>query len=89
MTEDEKLEIHRTAVELTASRLQDVMRLLDKELLPGLGLMLLTFPLDGRTGPQGHVNYIGNCQREDMLVALKEVVARWEGRAHAAPERAQ
>ena len=28
----------------------------------------------------GRVNYIGNGKRSDVLVAMKEVVARWEGR---------
>ena len=40
------------------------------------GLVLLVFPF-GATGER--VNYISNCQRKDVLVALKEIVARFEG----------
>ena len=40
------------------------------------GLVLLVFPF-GETGE--HVNYISNCQRKDVLAALKEIVARFEG----------
>ena len=43
-----------------------------------IGFALLTYefnkPMDGK------VNYIGNGERRDVLVAMKEVVARWEGR---------
>ena len=28
----------------------------------------------------GRVNYIGNGKRDEVLTALKELVARWEGR---------
>lgn len=44
------------------------------------GFALLVFPLDITEGDT-RVNYVGNSQRESMLVALKELVARWEGRA--------
>jgi len=51
-----------------------------------IGFALLMYPF-------GHVdaariNYIGNGKRADVLVALKELVARWEGR-HQEPERPQ
>lgn len=43
------------------------------------GFVLLVFPLDM---PEGNrTNYISNSQRADVLVALKEVVARFEGQA--------
>lgn len=42
-----------------------------------LGFALLVFDLDGTEGSR--TNYVGNCDRKDMLAALKEVVARWEG----------
>lgn len=42
-----------------------------------LGFALLVFDLDGQEGSR--TNYVGNCDRKDMLAALKEVVARWEG----------
>lgn len=41
------------------------------------GFALLVFPFDG---PDGHrTNYVSNGQREDIIVALKEIVARFEG----------
>lgn len=42
-----------------------------------IGFALLVFPINQVR--DGMVNYVGNCQRADMLVALKEMVARWEG----------
>jgi len=43
------------------------------------GFVLLTFPFDAATGTR--INYVRNAERRDMLVALKEVVARFEGQA--------
>jgi hypothetical protein len=42
------------------------------------GFVLLVFPFDGPKGAR--VNYVSNADRADVLVALKEVVARFEGR---------
>jgi hypothetical protein len=44
------------------------------------GFVLLTYPFGDNIEGTGRVNYIGNGQREDVIVALKELVARWEGR---------
>lgn len=44
-----------------------------------LGFALLIYPF-GETPSQERINYIGNGQREEVLTALKELVARWEGR---------
>lgn len=41
------------------------------------GFVLLTFPFDGPAGQR--TNYIANCNRDDVVVALKEIVARFEG----------
>jgi hypothetical protein len=43
-----------------------------------IGFALLIYPFG--EDPKGRINYIGNGEREHMLVALKELVARWEGR---------
>ena len=46
------------------------------------GFVLLTFPFDKPDAKAASfVNYVSNAQRADMLVALKEIVARFEGQA--------
>ena len=49
------------------------------------GFVLLVFPFDGPDNAR--VNYVSNAKREDIVVALKEIVARFEGqpdtRGHA------
>lgn len=42
------------------------------------GFALLVFPMNEPIN--GRINYISNARREDMVVALKELLARWEGR---------
>ena len=44
------------------------------------GFVVLVFPLDGLHGER--TNYVSNCDRQDILVAMKEVVARFEGQPH-------
>jgi hypothetical protein len=41
------------------------------------GFVLLVFPFDGP--PNARSNYVSNCDRKDIVVALKEIVARFEG----------
>lgn len=75
--------------ETTDLYMQTLARLVDSAMCkmqsatgPKLGFALLVFELDK---PQGsRTNYVGSCRREDILVALKEVVARWEGQPHQA-----
>jgi hypothetical protein len=43
-----------------------------------VGIVLLTFPFG--VVENGQVNYIGNGDRDTVRVALKELLARWEGR---------
>lgn len=45
-----------------------------------VGFALLTYHFGRDLQGTGRVNYIGNGKREDILVALKELIARWEGR---------
>lgn len=57
------------------------------EVLGGLGFALLVFELNKVEG--GRVNYISNAKREDMLAAMREFVARAEGRVHESPKEPQ
>lgn len=43
-----------------------------------VGFALLVFEF----GSPAEINYISNARRQDMISALKELVARWEGRVH-------
>lgn len=51
------------------------------------GIVLIVAPTGAPK--DARANYISNCERAEMLVLLKEVVARFEGRAHNAPETKQ
>ena len=51
------------------------------------GFAVLVYPFDLGPG-QDRINYIGNGKREDVLTAIKELAARWEGR-YAEPEGRQ
>ena len=42
------------------------------------GFVLLVFPFGGPEGAR--TNYVSNADRATMIVALKEIVARFEGR---------
>jgi len=41
------------------------------------GFVLLVFNAEGETGSR--TNYVSNCERKDMIAALKEVTGRFEG----------
>ncbi|MBB4342128.1 hypothetical protein [Rhizobium leguminosarum] len=41
------------------------------------GFCLLVFEKEGETGSR--TNYVSNCERKDILAALKEVTGRFEG----------
>lgn len=51
-----------------------------------VGFVLLAFPFDGN---DGRMNYISNADRKDIIVALKELVANFEGRTQPAPDKRQ
>lgn len=53
-----------------------------------VGFALLTYKFGEEIRGTGRVNYIGNGARADVLIALKELVARWEGR-YSEPEKTQ
>jgi hypothetical protein len=46
---------------------------------PQWGFAILVYPFDQGPG-RDRINYIGNGKREDVLVAIKELAARWEAR---------
>lgn len=54
-------------------------KLLSAALGQNAGFALLVFPFG--EAPNGRVNYISNADRKDMLVAMKEFIARAEGQA--------
>lgn len=49
------------------------------------GFTLLVFDY----GDSGYMNYISNANREDMIAAMKEFIAKHEGRSHDAPKTKQ
>lgn len=53
-----------------------------------VGFALLTYDFGEDIKGTGRVNYVGNGEREDVLIALKELIARWEGRYVEAGGRA-
>lgn len=44
------------------------------------GFVVLVFPFDQAEGAR--TNYVSNCDRRDIIAALKEVTARFEGSPH-------
>jgi hypothetical protein len=67
--------------------MRDTVRDLKKKRFPGCAVALLVAPFGAPAGAR--INYIGNGQRDDMRVMMKEVVARWEGTGHAGTETRQ
>ena len=43
------------------------------------GFVLLAFPFDAKSGAR--VNYVSNAERADIVVSLKEILARFEGQS--------
>lgn len=72
--------------EQSAQHMQAVMNDLVR-LFPKCGIALVVAPFNAPVGARA--NWISNGKRADMVVLLKEVVARFEGRAHDAPEKKQ
>ncbi|MEK1908197.1 MAG: hypothetical protein AAAB13_20685 [Pseudomonas sp.] len=44
------------------------------------GFVVLVFPFDQVEGSR--TNYVSNCERRDIIAALKEVAARFEGQPY-------
>lgn len=63
------------ALQMIATVLDGV---LNKDISDGkYGFVLLVFEREGMAGSR--TNYVSNCQRQDVIAALKEVTARFEG----------
>ena len=68
--------------------MNSIMGILDEAFNPGelgkdrkVGIVLLVFPFDGH---EGRCNYISNgADRKDVVVLMKEMIARFEGQAEA------
>lgn len=63
-----------------------IAEVLDDTMPKGWGFTLLMFEFGTN---DGRMNYISNAPREDMISALKELVANFEGRGHSAPTSTQ
>jgi hypothetical protein len=65
----------------TKEKMQALASLIDDEINAHgkrYGFTILVFPFDHPEGAR--TNYVSNCDRKDMLTALKEITARFEGR---------
>lgn len=58
-----------------------------KDIFPNDGFCLLVFAFDDEPGKR--MNYISNANREDMITAMKELIANMEGRVIDAPKTKQ
>ncbi len=70
---------HGTGVE---ERLAEIGKILGENLPPDVGFAVLLFD----RGPRGFMHYLSNCNRKDVIAALKELVALMEFEpAHRVP----
>jgi hypothetical protein len=68
---------HGPLDEAIRAKAQNIGRLIGMSLPGDYGFALLVFGLGDKPG---RMNYISNANREDMLTAMKELIARFEGR---------
>jgi hypothetical protein len=66
--------------------MQGVAKAIADSLPAGYGFTLLVFDMGT---PTGFMNYISNAERESMVVAMKEFIARSEGRMPTTTETMQ
>lgn len=57
-------------------KLQKMAEQISKELPPKHGFILLAFPFDDNS----RLHYVSNCQRQDVIEAMKEFIAKTEGK---------
>jgi len=78
MTLSDKVEEkHRETMEVIARSVDFAFNQGQKP--PKVGFALLIF--DFGTGDDRRMNYVSNAQRNDMVVAMKEMIAKFEGQA--------
>lgn len=78
MTHGPIVERHREQMAAVAEVLDELFNGKAKGPDRQIGFAVLVFPFGATEG--GRVNYISNADREDMLTAMKEFIARAEGR---------
>lgn len=78
MSPDPIGENQRVMMSALAQHLDDILNGEKRPRAVGFALLIYNFGEDLRGS--GRINYIGNGERADVLVALKELIARWEGR---------
>lgn len=66
----------RSSMHDTTRLLQGLAKVINASVKPH-GFVLLTIASDGPAGSR--VNYVSNSDRQDIVVALKEILARFEG----------
>jgi hypothetical protein len=54
-----------------------------------IGFCILMFPFGANEPSKDRINYISNAERSDMITALKELIARFEGRDFEASDTKQ
>ena len=70
--------------DLNGQQMRDLAEVVAKK-IPGTGYVILTFPLDQ---DEGRLNYISNGNREDVIIALANVVKSFtEGGEFPTPEK--
>lgn len=71
-------------LETMRARMNVIAKALDGALNPEepkmIGFALLLYNFGENIEGTGRINYVGNGKREDVLIAIKELAARWEGR---------
>lgn len=79
MSDNPMRDVTREFLQAIAGNLDEILN--GREEPKKIGFALLVYPFSQEaTEGTGRVNYIGNGKREDVLIAMKEIVARWEGR---------
>ena len=61
--------------EYAKSKMQKIARYIEEQLLPDFGFVMLAFPFAG-----GKMNYVSNCERESVVSAMREFIAKTEGK---------